>query len=124
MIPSDWLQSQQSGWCVALVATIGHIVQYIRFLKGALMSSPSPIAAAIEADLPALIRGTKAICKALLDTMYTTGSNEDKAAQLTAQLEPGFNQGITQLGLPSWATAMVDGVFAKLVSAAVAAVES
>lgn len=93
-------------------------------LKGILMStSTNPIIAALQNDVPALIVGTKAITKALLDTVYTTGTPDEKAAALTAQLEPKFNAQLATFGLPAWALGMVDGVFAQIVRVTVEAVE-
>lgn len=88
------------------------------------MSAVTPIVDAVETHLPLLIRGTKRVAKVLLDEIYTTGTPDEKAQALTTMLEPGFNQGLTQLGLPSWALVMVDGLFEKVVASVVADVEA
>lgn len=125
-----WLQSLGVG--VGL--TISHAYLYLRdaradlaqlLVKGApLMSTTSPIVNALQQDLPALIAGTKAIMKTLLDTIYTTGTAAEKAAQLTAQLQPAFDAEMTKLGLPTWADGMLNTVFATLVARVVADIEA
>lgn len=88
------------------------------------MSAVTPVVDAIQTHLPDLIRGTKRVAKVLLDEVYTTGTSDEKAAALTAQMEPGFNKAMADLKLPWWTIEMVDGVFARLVAVVVAEVEA
>lgn len=123
------------GVAATLTLTATHIIAYLRnshldlsrlILKEHNMPNPAleALVVAIEANIPLLIRGTKALCKAYLDAGIAGNTPEEKEKALVAKFEPGFNKALEGFGLPGFLVSMCDGVFEGIVKSSVEAVET